>query len=77
MTEDCRVEVVPDGGGKFTAFPPVVRRAPTAVPLAQDIRLDVKHWEGTWGGGCHSWREQDRQAEAGGLDLSMAFVIYG
>jgi hypothetical protein len=35
-----RVQAV-RGGGKFTAFPPVVRRAPTAVPTAQDIRVDV------------------------------------
>ena len=42
--EDRRVQAAPDRG-KFTAFPPVVRRAPTAVPMAQDVREDEE-----WGG---------------------------
>ncbi len=55
----CRqVQGAPDGG-KFTAFPPVVRRARTAVPTAQDVRLDAERWGGSGGGGCRSWRERD------------------
>jgi hypothetical protein len=71
-----RVRAAPDGG-KFTAFPPVVRRAPTAVPTAQDVRLDAERWGGSGGGGCRSLRERERRAEVGGSDLSMVFMIYG
>jgi hypothetical protein len=63
--------------GKFTAFPPVVGRAPTAFPTPQDVRLDAERWGGSGGGGCRSWRERERRAEVGGSDLSMVFVIYG
>ncbi len=45
---DRRVRAAPDGG-KFTAFPPVVRRAPTAVPTAQDVRVDTERWAGSGG----------------------------
>ena len=38
---DRRVRAAPDGG-KLTAFPPVVRRAPTAVPTAQDVWVDTE-----------------------------------
>lgn len=61
---DRRARAAPDGG-KFTAFPPVVRRAPTAVPTAQDVRVDAERWGGSGGGGCHSWREPERRAEEG------------
>ncbi len=74
---DRRVRAAPDGG-KFTAFPPVVRRAPTAVPTAQDVRVDMERWGGGRGGGCRSWRERDRRAEDGGRDSSMVFCYkYG
>ncbi len=43
-----QVRAAPDGG-KFTAFPPLVRRAPTAVPTAQDVRLDAERWGGVGG----------------------------
>ena len=76
-TADRRVRAVPDGG-KLTAFPPVVRRAPTAVPTAvptaQDVWVDTERWGGSVGGGCRSWREPKRQAEDGGPDLSMVFL---
>ncbi len=38
-------------GGKFTAFPPVVRRLAAAVPMAQDVRADAERWRGERGGG--------------------------
>ncbi len=72
---DRRVRAMPDGG-RFTAFPPVVRRAATAVPTAQDVRLDAERWGGSGGGGCRSWRERDWRAEDGGPDSSWFFVIY-
>ncbi len=56
--EDRQVQAAPDRG-KFTAFPFVVQQAPTAVPTAQNVRLDAEHWEGSGGGGYRSWRERD------------------
>ena len=54
VAEDHQVPAVPDGG-KFTAFPPVVQQASTAVPTAQDVREDAERWSESGGGGCHSW----------------------
>jgi hypothetical protein len=45
---DCRVRAVPDGG-RLSAFPPMVRRAPTAVPTAQDVWVDAERWGGVGG----------------------------
>ncbi len=47
---DHRVQAVPDGG-KLMALPPVVGWAPTAVPMAQDVSLDVECWGQVWGEG--------------------------
>ncbi len=74
--DDGRARAVVDGG-RLTVFPPVVRRAPTAVPTAQDVRVDTERWGGSGGGGCRLWREPERRAEDGGPDSSMVFVIFG
>ena len=39
--DNCRARAVADGG-RLTVFPPVVRRAPAAAPVAQDVRLYVE-----------------------------------